>query len=442
MTDDPDRAERLERLHGRRSRTHGVIPQGAVRASANVCEAAGCLSLGADRIVDALTDHVVQRGLTDVAVRRVGCLGLCARGPLVDVPEHGRLFERVSPASVDTLVDTLATEPSSPDTPPAFFSRQVKVVLENSGHIDPENLDDYLADDGYRALTTALTSMKPGDVVDEVVRSGLRGRGGAGYPTGLKWATVAKAPGPAGKFVVCNADEGDPGAFMDRSVLESDPHRVLEGMAIAAYAVGASQGYIYVRGRVSAGHQPAANGHQAGQAGSACSAAGIFESPFDFRIDIRIGAGAFVCGEETALIASIEGKRGMPRPRPPYPAEQGLWGCPTLINNVETFANIPPIIRNGRRLVRRASAPRRARGPRSSRWPARCATPGWSRCRWARTLRRDRRGHRRRRRRRRHDQGGADRRPVRRLHPGRAPRHAGRLRVAGRSSARSWARAA
>jgi bidirectional [NiFe] hydrogenase diaphorase subunit len=346
VTDHPDRAERLERLHGRRSRHHGVIPQGAVRVSANVCEAAGCLSLGADGIVDTLTDHVVQRGLTDVAVRRVGCLGLCARGPLVDVPEHGRLFERVSSASVDALADALATEPAARDAPLPFFTRQVKVVLENSGHIDPENLDDYLANNGYQALTTAVTSMQPGEVLDEVVRSGLRGRGGAGYPTGLKWSTVAKAPGRAGKYVVCNADEGDPGAFMDRSVLESDPQRVLEGMAIAGYAVGADHGYVYIRAEyplaVKRLRSAIAQAERANFLG-----AGIVESRFSFHVEIRVGAGAFVCGEETALIASLEGRRGSPRPRPPYPAEAGLWHRPTLINNVETFANVAPIIRNG-----------------------------------------------------------------------------------------------
>ena len=249
MTDDPDRAERLERLHGRRSRQHGVIPDGAVRASANVCEAAGCLSLGSESVVDALTEAVVERGLTDVAVRRVGCLGLCARGPLVDVPEYGHLFEEVTAASVGSVVDTLAAPLSSSDGPSPFFARQLKVVLENSGRIDPENIDEYLANDGYGALTTAVTSMQPAEVVDEVVRSGLRGRGGAGYPTGLKWSTVAKAPG-AGKYVVCNADEGDPGAFMDRSVLESDPQRVLEGMAIAGLRDRGRSG-ISSSGRIS-----------------------------------------------------------------------------------------------------------------------------------------------------------------------------------------------
>ena len=203
----------------------------------------------------------------------------------------------------------------------------------------------YIAADGYQALHDVLREMTPKEVVDAMIKSGLRGRGGAGYPTGLKWATVAKTAS-AQKYVICNADEGDPGAFMDRSVLESDPHSVLEGMAIAAYAVGANQGFIYVRAEyplaISRLQTAIKQAKQLGLLGS-----GIFESPFNFNIDLRIGAGAFVCGEETALMASVEGKRGTPRPRPPFPAESGLWGCPTLINNVETFANVPPIIRKG-----------------------------------------------------------------------------------------------
>jgi bidirectional [NiFe] hydrogenase diaphorase subunit len=226
-----------------------------------------------------------------------------------------------------------------------FFARQQRIVLENSGRIDPERLEDYIAADGYLALTTVLSEKTPADVIAEIEKSGLRGRGGAGYPTGLKWGTVAKAASSR-KMVVCNADEGDPGAFMDRSVLESDPHRVLEGMAIAAYAVGASEGYIYVRAeyplavaRLKTAIRLAERQELLGN--------GICGTHFNFRISIRLGAGAFVCGEETALMASIEGQRGTPRPRPPYPAESGLWGHPTLINNVETFANIAPIIRRG-----------------------------------------------------------------------------------------------
>ena len=219
------------------------------------------------------------------------------------------------------------------------------VVLENSGRVEPDRIESYIEAGGYQALWHALREMEPAEVVAEVTRAGLRGRGGAGYPTGLKWGTVAKHSAER-KYVVCNADEGDPGAFMDRSVLESDPHRVLEGMAIAAYAVGANQGYIYVRGEYPQAIQRLeAAIKQAKRLGLLGSQ--VFESPFDFKIDIRIGAGAFVCGEETALMNSIQGLRGVPRPRPPYPAEAGLWGFPTLINNVETFANIPPILRNG-----------------------------------------------------------------------------------------------
>jgi bidirectional [NiFe] hydrogenase diaphorase subunit len=230
-----------------------------------------------------------------------------------------------------------------PDLP--FFQRQKRIVLENSGRIDPERIEDYIAHDGYRALVEAITEKLPDEVVQQVIHSGLRGRGGAGYPTGLKWQTVAKT-GDQQKYVVCNADEGDPGAFMDRAVLESDPHRVLEGMAIAAYAVGASHGYIYVRAEypLAVKHLKSAirQAERLGLLGN-----NISGTRFSFHVDIRLGAGAFVCGEETALIASIEGKRGTPRPRPPYPAEAGLWDCPTLINNVETFANIAPILRHG-----------------------------------------------------------------------------------------------
>ncbi len=218
-------------------------------------------------------------------------------------------------------------------------------MLANSGLVDPERIESYIAAEGYQALHNVLREMMPKEVVDTVVKSGLRGRGGAGYPTGLKWATVAKTENLQ-KYVICNADEGDPGAFMDRSVLESDPHSILEGMAIAAYAVGASEGYIYVRAEyplaISRLQTAIKQAKQRGLLGS-----GIFESPFNFNIELRIGAGAFVCGEETALMMSVEGKRGSPRPRPPFPAESGLWGCPTLINNVETFANIPAILRKG-----------------------------------------------------------------------------------------------
>jgi bidirectional [NiFe] hydrogenase diaphorase subunit len=226
-----------------------------------------------------------------------------------------------------------------------FFALQMPIVLENSGKIDPERIEEYIAVGGYQQLHHVLMEMTPQQVIEEIAKSGLRGRGGGGYPTGLKWATVAKMP-KGQKYVVCNADEGDPGAFMDRSVLESDPHRILEGMAIAGYAVGANYGYIYVRAEYPLAIKRLEKAIQQAKKYELLGSQ-IFDSTFDFKIDIRVGAGAFVCGEETALIASIEGKRGNPRPRPPYPAESGLWECPTLINNVETLANIVPIIREG-----------------------------------------------------------------------------------------------
>jgi NADH:ubiquinone oxidoreductase subunit F (NADH-binding) len=226
-----------------------------------------------------------------------------------------------------------------------FFKKQVKVVLENCGLINPEDIEDYISVGGYQALRKAVCTMSREDVIAEMKQSGLRGRGGAGYPTGLKWESVYKYVGDV-KYVICNGDEGDPGAFMDRSVLEGDPHRVLEGMAIAAYAVGASKGYLYVRGEYPLAIKRLEIAiKQAKKLG--LLGANLFESDVGFDVEIRIGAGAFVCGEETALIASVEGKRGLPSPRPPYPAERGLWGKPTLINNVETYANVPPIVDRG-----------------------------------------------------------------------------------------------
>ncbi len=273
---------------------------------------------------------------------------LCCQGPLVQLDPAGVLYEKVRPEDAAALVGTLkggkaAVEQGDPNAP--FFSKQMPIVLANSGVIDPERIESYIAADGYLALHDVIHDLTQKDVIETIVKSGLRGRGGAGFPTGLKWGTVAKSPGQK-KYVICNADEGDPGAFMDRSVLESDPHSVLEGMAIAAYAVGADQGFVYVRAEyplaISRLQTAIKQATQKGLLGS-----GVFESPFNFKIDIRIGAGAFVCGEETALMMSVEGKRGTPRPRPPFPVESGLWGCPTLINNVETFANVPPILRKG-----------------------------------------------------------------------------------------------
>jgi bidirectional [NiFe] hydrogenase diaphorase subunit len=331
----------------RRRRPRAPVLEGPARASAHVCQAASCLSAASDQIFDTLAEQVTGAGLGDVAVKRVGCLGLCAAGPLVEVPESGRLFERVRPDDLGELLGELqAVRPgTTPASPAPFFARQLRVATENSGRVDPEDLDDYRARGGYRALESALHAMTPAEVIDQVVRSGLRGRGGAGYPTGLKWTTVAKAAG-AQKYVICNADEGDPGAFMDRSVLESDPHRVLEGMIIAGYAVGASRGYVYCRAEYPLATARLKTAIRlAGRAGLLGD--GIADTPFEFQVELRLGAGAFVCGEETALIASVQGGRGSPRPRPPYPAVSGLWRSPTLINNVETFANIAPIIRNG-----------------------------------------------------------------------------------------------
>ncbi|HOC55276.1 MAG TPA: NADH-ubiquinone oxidoreductase-F iron-sulfur binding region domain-containing protein [Verrucomicrobiota bacterium] len=326
------------------------------------CMAAGCMSSDSKGVKEALDKAVKDAGLEDrVEVRGVGCMKLCCQGPLVQVDTHepgatvqvggagqGPLYLKVTPESAPSVVATLKggkakVQRGDPKAP--FFSEQVSIVLANSGIVDPERIESYIAADGYQALHDVLREMTPKEVVDTMIQSGLRGRGGAGYPTGLKWATVAKTASQQ-KYIICNADEGDPGAFMDRSVLESDPHCALEGMAIAAYAVGANQGFIYVRAEyplaISRLQTAIKQAKQLGLLGS-----GIFESPFTFNIDLRIGAGAFVCGEETALMASVEGLRGAPRPRPPFPAESGLWTCPTLINNVETFANVAPIIRKG-----------------------------------------------------------------------------------------------
>src|SRR5579859_1041447 len=312
----------------------------------NVCMDLACASQGADKLRDALVKAAQASG-KKILIRKTGCMGPCSSGPLVRVdPEH-TLYAKVKDTHAQAIVNGLGDKPVAELQCDLneHFDKQVRVVLENAGHIDPEKIDDYIARDGYRALLTAITDMTPNGVVHQITASGLRGRGGGGYPTGLKWGTVAKASGDL-KYVICNGDEGDPGAFMDRSVLESDPQRVIEGMAIAAYAVGASKGYIYVRAeyplavaRLTAALRDA---RRRGLLGN-----NIGNTAFNFDVEIRLGAGAFVCGEETALIASIEGKRGTPKPRPPYPAVSGLWGKPTLINNVETFANIAPIIRNG-----------------------------------------------------------------------------------------------
>ena len=316
-----------------------------------VCVAAGCLSANADQVKTQLESELKQRGLeTCCKVKGVGCMGLCAAGPLVSADANEKMFQAVTPSDASAVIDSVMDNKPAPpalvmDSQLDFFTGQKKIVLENSGEIDPERIEDYIAADGYEALFHVITKLKPLGVIEQVTKSGLRGRGGAGFPTGLKWTTVYKAGGTQ-KYVICNADEGDPGAFMDRSVLESDPHRVLEGMAIAAYAVGANKGFIYCRAEYPlavkrlriAIRQAESNG---------LLGMNIGDTHFDFKVEIRLGAGAFVCGEETALIGSIEGGRGTPRPRPPFPAQSGLWNAPTLINNVETFANIAPIIRRG-----------------------------------------------------------------------------------------------
>jgi bidirectional [NiFe] hydrogenase diaphorase subunit len=335
--------EELEQISATATDAAAEIPN-----RVNVCVAASCLSSQSQAVKDALDKEVANRGwVKHCQVKGVGCMGLCAEGPLVST-QAGTLYKRVTATDAGEILDHVEAEPSSrllcpTDVP--FFQRQKKIVLENCGLLDPEKIEDYISASGYGALIQVLTEMTPPEVIHEVTRSGLRGRGGAGYPTGLKWSTVSKAVGTQ-KYVICNADEGDPGAFMDRSVLESDPHRVIEGMLIGGYAVGASEGYIYVRAEyplaIARLRTAIRQAERLGLLGS-----NICGTQFSFRMDLRLGAGAFVCGEETALIASVEGRRGMPRPRPPYPAQQGLFGAPTLINNVETFANIAPIIRNG-----------------------------------------------------------------------------------------------
>ncbi|MCS7060042.1 MAG: NuoF family protein [Anaerolineae bacterium] len=325
----------------------------------HVCSSTGCASSNSEAVAAALQQHVKEAGLQQaVQVNMVGCMGLCALGPLVEIeqvqvqggaPPTTVLYQSVTPADAPEIVSGLvsgqAVQRLRLETDDPFFTRQTKVVLAQAGRIDPERLEDYVADRGYQAVFKALTDMTPAEVIEEVTKSGLRGRGGGGYPTGLKWNTVAKVQSDQ-KYLICNADEGDPGAFMDRSILESNPHLVIEGMIIGAYAVGASKGYVYVRAEyplaVKRMKQAIRQAERAGFLGQ-----NICGADFSFNVEIRLGAGAFVCGEETALMASIEGRRGTPRPRPPYPAASGLWGKPTLINNVETFANVPGIILDG-----------------------------------------------------------------------------------------------
>jgi NADH-quinone oxidoreductase subunit F len=335
---------------------------GSYRAHVLVCGGAACASSGCKEVEQALNDEIAKQGLRDeIRVIVTGCMGPCELGPIIIVYPEGVLYKSLKPEDArlivtehllkGRIVDNLLYV--APDTQQkvhsysdmVFFNRQVRIALRNTGKIDPLNIEEYIAEDGYRALAKVLTEMTPGDVIDVLKRSGLRGRGGAGFPTGLKWDFTRRAKGDQ-KYVVCNADEGDPGAFMDRSIIEGDPHTIIEAMAIAGYTVGANQGYVYVRAEY-----PLAVAHlshaiqQAREYG--LLGKDILGKGFDFDLDIRVGAGAFVCGEETALLASVEGRRGEPRPRPPFPATKGLFGKPTLLNNVETYANIPPIILNG-----------------------------------------------------------------------------------------------
>ncbi|MBQ8793776.1 MAG: NAD(P)H-dependent oxidoreductase subunit E, partial [Clostridia bacterium] len=337
-----------------------------IRAHVLICGGTGCTSSGSKKIQEAFEQNIAAAGLEEeVKLVQTGCFGLCALGPVVIVYPDGTFYSRVTTDDVKEIVeehllkgrpverlvysDTGAEEVveaasvSLNDT--AFYKSQNRVVLRNCGVIDPENIDEYIAMDGYAALGKVLTEMKPEDVIQTVLDSGLRGRGGGGFPTGLKWKFCAPNKA-AQKYVVCNADEGDPGAFMDRSVLEGDPHCIIEAMAIAGYAVGATKGYVYVRAEypiaVARLQKALDQANEYGLLGK-----DIFGSGFDFDLQIRLGAGAFVCGEETALMTSIEGNRGEPRPRPPFPAVKGLYNSPTVENNVETFANIPQIILKG-----------------------------------------------------------------------------------------------
>jgi len=331
-----------------------VTRQQVCRLRLLVCCGTPCMAAGAEAVVAALKEKLAALGdPADLELVSTGCQGPCSRGPLLTVQRPGHpelLWQKTTPELALAILEAALQQEPLPeqdrlpeDWP--FFSRQTRLVLANSGRIDPESLEQYIGLGGYDSLAQVLIDMSPDEVCSGVVRSGLRGRGGGGYPTGLKWQLVHKENGPR-KFVVANGDEGDPGAYMDRSLMESDPHRILEGMAIAGYAVGAEQGYIYVRGEYPLAAQrlriAIKDAEKAGLLGSR-----VLDSSFSFRIDIRIGAGAFVCGEETALLASIMGRRGQPRIRPPYPAEAGLWDCPTLINNVETFGNIPSIFKIG-----------------------------------------------------------------------------------------------
>ncbi len=343
-------------------RDKAIDKKAAFKQRIAVCCGAGCISSGAEELLKKLKAEITERGLQQtVEIIPTGCMGPCNQGPLLKCLPGNTIYQKVDCNNITAVVQSQVVDkkpledlllfadfhakPFVNALEDPYFKKQLKIALKDCGDINPETLDDYLTVDGYSALSKVLFQYSPEEVIAEVKQSSMRGRGGAGYPTGLKWETVYKYVSPQ-KYIICNGDEGDPGAFMDRSVLEGNPHRVLEGMAIAGYAVGATKGYAYIRGEyplaIKRFEMAIKQARKAGVLGSS-----ILGSEFSFDVEVRIGAGAFVCGEETALIASIEGKRGTPKPRPPFPAESGLWGKPTLINNVETFAGIVPIILNG-----------------------------------------------------------------------------------------------
>ena len=328
-----------------------------------VCGGTGCTSSGSKKVIDALEKALKANGLEkEILVVRTGCFGLCSLGPIMIVYPEGAFYSQATPEGVERIVkehlkegkvvkELLYQETVHEDgsiislSETAFYKKQLRVALRNCGVIDPENIDEYIAVDGYQALAKVLTKMTPDDVINEITASGLRGRGGGGFPTGRKWS-FAKASVNDVKYVCCNADEGDPGAFMDRSILEGDPQCIIEAMIIAGYAIGANHGFVYIRAEYPIAVQRLQKAiDQAKEYGFLGK--NIFGSGFDFDMEIRLGAGAFVCGEETALMTSIEGNRGEPRPRPPFPAVKGLFGKPTVLNNVETYANIAQIILNG-----------------------------------------------------------------------------------------------
>ena len=335
------------------------------KCSIYCCHSTGCKSSGSDDLITLIKEIIAAKNLTDtIRVVATGCMGLCAHGPLIRVEIEGKpdiLFKRVNVDITRAIMEKyvipalqskgkiavdkdLAAHVLSLDLP--FFKKQEKVVLKNAGHIDPEDITDYMAHGGYLALEKALKKMTPAEVVDEIKKSGLRGRGGGGFSTGMKWELAAKVPTVDEKFIICNGDEGDPGAYMDRSILEGDPHAVIEGMMIAAYAIGATSGWFYVRAEYPLAVERLQKAIQACKKNRLLGN-NIMGTNFSFNIDIRLGAGAFVCGEETALIHSIEGARGTPRPRPPYPTNKGLWDKPSCVNNVETLANVSKILLKG-----------------------------------------------------------------------------------------------